>query len=316
VVVLLIGGGITVKIYQDRKREKIEAEAKAVEKAKAAETAKIEQLKKNAREAEEIAARAQIDAEQAMRKAAQSKSKKDLDYAKQKEKDAESAKQTAQETRVDADKKIAAANEQTKKALDQAKKAEEGEATANEKAKKALAKAKADSIARIKVEKDANKTIELTANFYANFSKLESAGYKNVCKRLYNTDKDAKNRIEEEFKKADNQIKEQINKAVHEELSTQQGAIKTVTATFNTNVAKLNANGFKDVYAKAFNGISSPSGIANAKKDLEARFKSADNAGKIEIASIVEEIVKTQKNDTPATPIQPDSTSNKTINNK
>jgi hypothetical protein len=311
VALLVIGGGITLKVVYDKKQIIIEA------KTKAAEEEKIAEIQRYTREAEEIASGAQIRAEQAMRTAAQTKSKKDLELAIAKQKEADKAKAVAQQARAAEERMEIEKNEALAKA-----KQESVERVKAEEAKKAVEEEKANILtAKEKLEKDfateQNKTkqAEIKANFYSDFSKLSQGGikpndyYTKVCKELKYTSPNengieepiigdnSKKVIEEKFNEAiakndEKQIKI-ITEAVNKVLLQKQGDVNTAKSTFEKNVPNLDDNGLSDVYKRAFNEDNPP---IKSKDDLKSRFNSEKDSGrKIEIAKIVANAVEIQQ---------------------
>ncbi|MDR1347186.1 MAG: FHA domain-containing protein [Prevotellaceae bacterium] len=204
-VLLLVGGGITLKVYHDKKQEKIEAENKV----KVEEAAKLQQ---ETDEKEAKAKRLQDEADELFRKALISQSDKDNKLAAEKQKEADTAKDDATKAR--------AAQQKAEKERDEALKAKDGALKAKEKAE--ADKADAENRAK-QVQEDASKKQKelsqerdkahattrqlLQESFNENFPKLGRNKNLEVAKKLSytsKTDAEAKTKIQQEFDKAEN----------------------------------------------------------------------------------------------------------------
>jgi pSer/pThr/pTyr-binding forkhead associated (FHA) protein len=221
-VLLLVGGGITWKVYHDKEQKKIETEAlkkkNLEEEVKNAET--------EATNARIAATEASEEAEKAARKAAESKSEKDLEYAKKMKAEAESKQKLA----IDKENEAAKYKEERDTALAEKKKAEQERDSAKAKAKQAEVDADKKKKELSKERDAANETAKqlLQDAFDENFPKLKTVFYPNkyyveTAKKLgYSVAEDkAKAKIESEFKKADNAGKKKIIDAIKTVLNKQ-----------------------------------------------------------------------------------------------
>lgn len=212
VLLLLAGGGIVLKIHNDRRYQVIEAENKS--KAEEAERFQQEAAQKDA-EAKQL----QDEADRLYRKALISQSDMDKKLAEKKQQEANTAKNDAERARA-AQKK---AENERDVALNAQKKAEVESEKANA-AKVAAEKEAADANKKkqeLKKERDAaaeEARLLLQESFDENFPKLKSNKYYvRVAQRLALSsggDAEVKAKIEQEFKKADNAGKKRIIDAI------------------------------------------------------------------------------------------------------
>jgi hypothetical protein len=204
-VLLLVGGGITLKVYHDKKQEKIGAENKV----KVEEAVKLQQ---ETDEKEAKAKRLQDEADELFRKALISQSDKDKKLAAEKQKEANTAKDDATKAR--------AAQKKAEKERDEAIKAKDGALKAKEQAE--ADKADAENRAKQVQEEASKKQKELSQerdkahattrqllqeSFNENFPKLGRNKNLEVAKKLSytsKTDVEAKTKIKQEFDKAEN----------------------------------------------------------------------------------------------------------------
>jgi hypothetical protein len=169
-LLLLIGGGVTWKIIDDKQKAAIEQEKKDKEE-------KDRQLEQEATDARIEASRLSEEAEAAARKAAETRSNKDFEYAEEMKKKADEANRKAKEKEQEWKRELDAANE-AKEAAEQ-KSAEDKEA--KDRAEQEAQAAREEAAKANKAKEEAEKTAQLTKEFYDLISKIDT---KNECKKI------------------------------------------------------------------------------------------------------------------------------------
>ncbi|MDR1882217.1 MAG: FHA domain-containing protein [Prevotella sp.] len=229
-LLLLVGGGV-VWFLHVKKQEKIEAEA--TEKQKKLEN-EAKYLETEATDARIAAIEASGEAEKAARIAAESKSKKDLEYAEKMKAEAEAKQKFAGQKEKDAEK-YKAEKEKILADMRAAEAKSKQDSSRRKDAEKAASEAKKEAQQAIMAKTNAEKKAELTIEFYKIFTKVDNSFLgkdypKMVCDELEwkpTQKKDKKKYIEEQFDKADNAQKQKIINAINKVLSQQSNNDKT-----------------------------------------------------------------------------------------
>lgn len=236
-LLLLIGGGVSWKIYHDKQKEKIEQEQKKKEQQE-------RQLEQEANDARVEAARLSEEAETAARKAAESQSKEDLKFAKEMKEKAEEANRLAKQKDSEW-KKMGAELNAAKEAQEAAEKKSEQDAVAKKEAESKAEQARQDAEKAKQAQIEAETKAELTKDFYVLISSLKPKEalldkdyYKMICDELgWKPEKkaDKKAYIEEKFNNANtNAERQQIINAINK-VKGQQSKDEKVANTNDGN---------------------------------------------------------------------------------
>ena len=231
VLLLLIGGGVALKIYHDRQKEEIEQKQ---EKNKEQQEWQLEQ---EANDAKVEAARLSEEAEIAARKAAESKSKEDLAYAEKMRIKAEEANNLARQKEAEWNRMKAELEASNKAREDaEAKSAEDTKARKEAERKANEAQEKANEANKAK--KYAEEEARLTKEFYKLMSQVkpkilmwEPDYFQKIINELKWTageNEDKKEFIIRRFEEGDNTQKQRIINAVEKVLRQQQKEAATV----------------------------------------------------------------------------------------
>ena len=236
-LLLLIGGGVAWKIYHDKQKAMIEQE----ENKKKQE--KEQQLEQEANDAKFEAARLSEEAEAAARRAAETKSEKDLQYAKEMQEKAEKADKLARQKEVEWNKmkaELDAARKAKEDALKQSEKDKEDKEKAIKEAEDAQNAAKEAEDAKRKAEQEA----ELTKRFYRQIAEVkpklamwDTDYFQKICNEMgwKPTGENKKDYIIERFEKADDTEKQRIINAVEKVLRIQKNEASVAEPSVERN---------------------------------------------------------------------------------
>jgi len=156
---LLVGGGIAIKVFYDKKHEKIEAENKV----------KNEKLQQETEEKKAEAERLQDNADELLRKALISQSDKDKRLAEAKQKEANDAKNDADKARAEQKK----AEKERDDAIKAKKAAETARLNAEAAERQMREKAERDSLAKVQAGKSLKEKSEELNHVQATETKIE-----------------------------------------------------------------------------------------------------------------------------------------------
>lgn len=227
-LLLLIGGGVAWKVYNNKQKEKVEQQKKEedAQMKQEADEARIAAAKLSAE-----AARLSEEAEKAARKAAETDSEKDKAIAKEMRVKADEANQLARQKEEEwknmkkeldaANKAKVSAEQEAEQAQEDAKKAKEAQAEAVEEANKAR-----------QAQKEAEKEVQLTKQFYRLISQVQPSiwawkenPFQTIINELnwtVNEDEDKKEFIINRFETGNDDQKRRIINAVEKVLGQQK----------------------------------------------------------------------------------------------
>lgn len=230
VLLLLIGGGVAWKIYNDKQKDKVEQEEKKKEQQE-------RQLEQEARDAMVKAARLSEEAETAARKAAESKSEKDRKEAEAAASKAEEAKQLAEQKESEW-KKMKTELDAAKKDKEKAEAKSAEDTKAREEAESKANKAQNEANEANKAKEYAEEESRLVKEFYKNMSQVKPSIWawktdplQTIIDDLNWTARegeDKKDFIIRRFEDGDNAQKQRIINAVKKVLGQQQKESSTI----------------------------------------------------------------------------------------
>lgn len=231
IVLLVIGGVVGWKVYDNKKKEKARQEQEL--KKKESEEAK----RKDAEEARMEAVKASEEYEKAMRRAAETQSDEDRANAEKMKLKAKEAEERAQQKEDDWNRMktdLDAANKAKDDAVEQSERDKKARDDALKEAKEAQKAAEEAEKAKRKVEKE----VELTKRFYRQIAEVrpkitifDKDYYQKICDKMGlkpSSNENKKDLIIDEFEKADEAGKKKIINAVEEVLKIQENEMPEV----------------------------------------------------------------------------------------